>query len=177
MSPSHFEDVPGWKQISDRIKKRDNFTCQNCGIREGATTFERTSLSPCYARKENGKYCFYKVTLLKNNLFLAATPENVSGVNLYLCSGTESDVERYPYHFQHCAGNWHCDGFELQARVRAYQRKNRILLKGVNSVELYAISAILDVHHIDGNKNNNEDSNLKTLCFFCHQNVHQVFFD
>ena len=32
----------------------------------------------------------------------------------------------------------------------------------------------LEVHHFDLNPNNNEISNLKTLCFKCHKKVHKL---
>ena len=32
----------------------------------------------------------------------------------------------------------------------------------------------LDVHHIDGDKNNNDPSNLSTLCATCHRELHQM---
>ncbi|MHA1215192.1 MAG: HNH endonuclease [Candidatus Hodarchaeales archaeon] len=31
------------------------------------------------------------------------------------------------------------------------------------------------VHHIDKNKDNNDDKNLITYCSFCHQDAHNTF--
>ena len=35
----------------------------------------------------------------------------------------------------------------------------------------------LDVHHRDGDKNNNEPDNLETLCATCHREIHAILHD
>ena len=42
------------------------------------------------------------------------------------------------------------------------------------SCELCSNTGRLDVHHKDGNRLNNQESNLMTLCRSCHRSIHQL---
>ena len=42
---------------------------------------------------------------------------------------------------------------------------------GIRLNENYGDGYFLETHHLDGNKSNNDDSNLKALCTLCHSNI------
>lgn len=58
------------------------------------------------------------------------------------------------------------DGYKCQVCTK--QLKEVIPYKGSLNKPIYA----LDIHHFDGNKNNNSHFNLTTICRQCHVKVH-----
>lgn len=86
-------------------------------------------------------------------------------------------MERYPHHFRFCSKTYRYDGLELQLKIESYRESNPIVLSGVKPVKIQRnIRIKLDVHHIDEDIQNNDDSNLISLCYFCHQDRHKAFF-
>lgn len=48
---------------------------------------------------------------------------------------------------------------------------------GINLSSNYANGYYLETHHLDGNKKNNDDYNLKCLCVLCHANIDKIHQD
>jgi len=132
---------------------------------------------PRYTRREGEIYTVTIPYIRKYNRFLATTKQNVKQIDYYLRFKSKEQIERYPYHFIFCAKNMYYDGLELSLKIAEFNIKNPHLLEQAPPIEIpYSISTILHVHHKDRNADNNQDSNLTTLCLFCHQSEHRMIF-
>jgi len=72
-----------------------------------------------------------------------------------------------PWNFKNAIAYYSNEFLEKRKRIR--ERDNNICQKCGYDKKLH-------VHHLDWNKNNNDDSNLITLCCYCHNYVHRKIF-
>ena len=161
------------REIANRTKARDDYTCQMCGIKEGLLIFPRQTIAPRYAEKNGSTFVVYHPWVQRKKGFLPAILENVREVNWYLWEGPFEKAARYPYYFQRRSTDSGTDGFELRLQVEKYLEWNPNLLEGCGYYGLSAIEARLLVDYIDGNPQNEADSNLRSLCQFCYHNVNK----
>lgn len=97
-------------------------------------------------------------------------PDDNFGRNKRLKSGLKSEC-------RHCrkaeSAAWSKTEGYKKARVKAQIREKPYLIfkaRGCANCEFIAVDRCqLDVDHIDGNHNNNDPSNLQTLCANCHR--------
>ncbi len=54
-----------------------------------------------------------------------------------------------------------------------FRKKQKILKKTIGKCLQCGSNKYLQVHHLDKNKFNNDDSNLKLLCYECHKIIHK----
>lgn len=73
------------------------------------------------------------------------------------------------------------DGLNVDSSIRItkksyypsiFKKKQKILKTTIGECQSCKSKLYLQVHHIDKNKFNNEDSNLILLCYACHKSIH-----
>lgn len=86
---------------------------------------------------------------------------------LCLCCGKELKKRQQKWCSRYCKGKVRLIKFRAMQLREIYRphKKDKCELCGFVPVH----SCQLDVDHIDGNRNNNDPSNLQTLCSNCHR--------
>ena len=55
-----------------------------------------------------------------------------------------------------------------------YRQEKRIIIQAVGCCQACGYSEVLDIHHIDENRENNEPHNHVVLCPNCHAKIHRL---
>ena len=159
-----------------QILERDNYTCQHCHAKNKEIIFKAQKVYPRYALREGELFIVYKPFIQKFKMFAPAIPSNLRGISYREEKLSKQEVIKYAWHFKKMSESISTDGYELFTKVKAYREKNPHILENGQAFNLTNIRVILHVHHKDGNHKNNEDANLITLCYYCHQEVTGRFF-
>lgn len=139
-------------------------TCQQCG-----STF---NTKPNYVARGYGKFCSRECS--------SESQKKGQQVSCAFCGAgvykTKKDFNKASVHFcnKSCAGRFrkreksgHWRGGRGEYRRIAFEHHG----KKCEHCSYDERTTLLDVHHIDSNRNNNDPSNLMVLCVLCHAAV------